>query len=80
MEIEYEENNVCSEGIHEDYTYGFLFYSKKKRIVLDDGNKEYLIDAAEVLLETEYVFIEELRKLDPLKIPGLRARVKLQTN
>lgn len=72
--------SVCNEGIHENYTYGFLFYSKKKRIVLDDGNKEHPIDAAEVLLEEEYVFIEELRKLDSLKIPGLRARVKLQTN
>jgi hypothetical protein len=71
---------VFSGGIHEDYNYGFLFYSKNKRIVLDDGNKEYHIDAAEVLLETEYVFIEELRKLEPLKIPGLRARIKLQMN
>ncbi|WP_033708629.1 hypothetical protein [Bacillus cereus] len=72
--------SVCNEGIHENYTYGFLLYSKKKRIVFDDGNKEYPIDAAEVLLEEEYVFIEELRKLVSLKIPGLRARVKLQTN
>ncbi|PFS76592.1 MULTISPECIES: hypothetical protein [Bacillus cereus group] len=71
---------VCNEGIHEDYTYGFLFYSKNKRIVLDDGNQEYPIDAAEVLLEKEYVFIDELMKLDPLKIPGLRARIKLQAN
>ncbi|EOO04878.1 hypothetical protein IAW_05885 [Bacillus cereus str. Schrouff] len=69
--------SVCNEGIHEDYTYGFLFYSKNKRIVLDDGGNEYRIDAAEVLLEKEYVFIEELRKLDPLKIPGLRARIKI---
>ncbi|HDR4368597.1 hypothetical protein P5815_29050 [Bacillus cereus] len=67
-------------GIHEDYTYGFLFYSKNKKIVLDDGNQEYPIDAAEVLLEKEYVFIDELMKLDPLKIPGLRARIKLQAN
>ncbi|PEB22177.1 hypothetical protein COO05_23700 [Bacillus toyonensis] len=72
--------SVCNEGIHEDYTYGFLFYSKNKRIVLDDGNQEYPIDAAEVLLEKEYVFIDELMKLDPLKIPGLRARIKLQAN
>ncbi|QDQ03708.1 hypothetical protein [Bacillus sp. BD59S] len=72
--------SVCIEGIHEDYTYGFLFYSKNKRIVLDDGVQEYPIDAAEVLLEKEYVFIEELRKLDSLKIPGLRARIKLQAN
>lgn len=70
--------SVCIEGIHEDYTYGFLFYSKNKRIVLDDGDQEYPINAAEVLLEKEYVFIEELRKLDPLKIPGLRARIRLQ--
>ncbi|AJG73698.1 hypothetical protein FOC89_00725 (plasmid) [Bacillus thuringiensis] len=69
---------VCNEGIHEDYTYGFLFYSRNKRIVLDDGVQEYPIDAAEVLLEKEYVFIDELRKLDPLKVPGLRARIKLQ--
>ncbi|MDX5746176.1 hypothetical protein SIM20_23895 [Bacillus cereus group sp. BfR-BA-02570] len=69
-----------NEGIHEDYTYGFLFYSKNKRIVLDDGGKEYQINAAEVLLEKEYVFIGELMKLDPLKIPGLRARIKLQVN
>ncbi|AWC30994.1 hypothetical protein R6231_14580 [Bacillus cytotoxicus] len=72
--------SVCNEGIHEIYTYGFLFYSKNKGIVLDDGNKEYPIDAAEVLLEKEYVFIEELSKLDPLKIPGLRARIKLHHN
>ncbi|QUW39848.1 hypothetical protein [Bacillus cereus] len=72
--------SVCNEGIHEDYTYGFLFYSKNKRIVLDDGVQEYTIDTAEVLLEKEYVFIEELMKLDPLKIPGLRARIKLQVN
>lgn len=72
--------SVCIEGIHEDYTYGFLFYSKNKRIVLDDGDQEYPIDAAEVLLEKDYVFVEELRKLDPLKIPGLRARIKLQVN
>ncbi|EHL64977.1 hypothetical protein HMPREF1014_05587 [Bacillus sp. 7_6_55CFAA_CT2] len=72
--------SVCNEGIHEDYTYGFLFYSKNKRIVLDDGNQEYPIDAAEVLLEQEYVFIDELMKLDPIKIPGLRARIKLQAN
>ncbi|MFV1456650.1 hypothetical protein ACQVPJ_28230 [Bacillus mycoides] len=72
--------SICNEGIHEDYAYGFLFYSKNKRIVLDDGVKEYLIDAAEVLLEKEYVFIEELMKLDLLKIPGLRARIKLQNN
>ncbi|HDR6259329.1 hypothetical protein ABR780_26595 [Bacillus cereus] len=71
---------VCNEGIHEDYIYGFLFHSKNKRIVLDDGDQEYPIDTAEVLLEKEYVFIEELRKLDPLKIPGLRARIKLQEN
>ncbi|MGH0686054.1 hypothetical protein [Bacillus mycoides] len=70
--------SVCNDGIHEDYTYGFLFYSKNKRIVLDDGGNEYQIDAAEVLLEKDYVFVEELRKLDPLKIPGLRARIKLQ--
>jgi len=69
-----------NEGIHEDYTYGFLFYSKNKKIVLDDGNQEYPIDAAEVLLEKEYVFIDELMKLDPLKIPGLRARIKLKAN
>ncbi|MEC3226216.1 hypothetical protein P9027_30330 [Bacillus thuringiensis] len=72
--------SVCIEGIHEDYTYGFLFYSKNKRIVLDDGIQEYPIDAAEVLLEKEYVFIEELRKLDPLKILRLRARIQLQVN
>ncbi|PFC34348.1 hypothetical protein [Bacillus cereus] len=72
--------SVCIEGIHEDYTYGFLFYSENKRIVLDDGDQEYPIDAAEVLLEKEYVFIEELMKLDPLKIPGLRARIKSQVN
>ncbi|WP_144609071.1 hypothetical protein [Bacillus cereus] len=72
--------SVCIEGIYEDYTYGFLFYSENKRIVLDDGDQEYPIDAAEVLLEKEYVFIEELMKLDPLKIPGLRARIKLQVN
>jgi hypothetical protein len=72
--------SVCNEGIHEDYTYGFLFYSENKRIVLDDGVQEYPIDAAEVLLEKEYVFIDELIKLDPLKIPGLRARIKLQAN
>ncbi|PFO65923.1 hypothetical protein COJ83_18205 [Bacillus cereus] len=71
---------VCNEGIHEDYIYGFLFHSKNKKIVLDDGDQEYPIDTAEVLLEKEYVFIEELRKLDPLKIPGLRARIKLQAN
>lgn len=71
---------VCNEGIHEDYTYGFLFYSRNKRIVLDDGVQEYPIDAAEVLLEKEYVFIDELRKLDPLKVPGLRARIKVQAN
>jgi hypothetical protein len=69
--------SVCNEGIHENYTYGFLFYSKNKRIVLDDGDKEYPVDAAEVLLEKEYVFIEELKKLDQVKIPGLRARIKL---
>ncbi|WP_404529011.1 hypothetical protein [Bacillus sp. RC236] len=69
-----------NEGIHENYIYGFLLYSKNRRIVLDDGNKEYPIDAAEVLLEKEYVFIEELRRLDPLKIPGLRARIQLQVN
>lgn len=72
--------SVCNEGFHEDYTYGFLFYSKNKRIVLNDGDKEYPIDAAEVLLEKEYVFIEELMKLDLLKIPGLRARIKVQMN
>lgn len=72
--------SVCIEGIHGDYTYGFLFYSENKRIVLDDGDQEYPIDAAEVLLEKEYVFIEELIKLDPLKIPGLRARIKVQAN
>ncbi|MFF2884768.1 hypothetical protein [Bacillus toyonensis] len=72
--------SVCNDGIHEDYTYGFLFYSKNKRIVLDDGGNEYQIDAAEVLLEKEYVFIEELIKLDPLKMTGLRARIKLQVN
>lgn len=72
--------SVYIEGIHEDYTYGFLFYSKNKRIVLDDGVQEYPIDAAEVLLEKEFVFIDELRKLDPLKIPGLRARIKVQAN
>lgn len=72
--------SVCIEGIHEDYTYGFLFYSENKRIVLDDGDQEYPIDAAEVLLEKEYVFIEELIELDPLKVPGLRARIKLQVN
>ncbi|MEB9963604.1 hypothetical protein P4159_00565 [Bacillus thuringiensis] len=71
---------MCNEGIHEDYAYGFLFYSKDKSIVLGDGDKEYPIDAAEVLLEKRYVFIEELRKLDPLKVPGLRARIKLQMN
>ncbi|MDK7443453.1 hypothetical protein N7X28_26100 [Bacillus sp. SM-B1] len=70
--------SICNEGIHEDYTYGFLFYSKNKRIVLDDGVQEYSIDAAEVLLEKEFVFIDELRKLDPLKVPGLRARIKVQ--
>ncbi|MCU4770775.1 hypothetical protein [Bacillus toyonensis] len=70
--------SICNEGIHEDYTYGFLFYSKNKRIVLDDGVQEYPIDAAEVLLEKEFVFIDELMKLDPLKVPGLRARIKLQ--
>lgn len=72
--------SVYIEGIHEDYTYGFLFYSRNKRIVLNDGVQEYPIDAAEVLLEKEYVFIDELRKLDPLKVPGLRARIKLQAN
>ncbi|AAW30997.1 hypothetical protein [Bacillus thuringiensis] len=72
--------SVYIEGIHEDYTYGFLFYSKNKRIVLDDGVQEYPIDAAEVLLEKEFVFIDELRKLDPLKIPGLRARIKVQAS
>lgn len=70
--------SICNEGIHEDYTYGFLFYSKNKRIVLDDGVQEYSIDAAEVLLEKEFVCIDELRKLDPLKVPGLRARIKVQ--
>lgn len=72
--------SVCIEGIHEDYTYGFLFYSKNKRIVLDDGVQEYPIDVAEVLLEKEFVFIDELRKLDPLKVPGLRARIKVQAS
>ncbi|WES09654.1 hypothetical protein [Bacillus paranthracis] len=71
---------VCNEGIHEDYTYGFLFYSRNKRIVLNDGVQEYPIDAAEVLLEKEFVFIDELIKLDPLKVPGLRVRIKVQAN
>lgn len=70
----------CNEGIHEKYTYGFLFYSKDKSIILGDGDKEYPIDTAEVLLEKGYVFIEELRNLDPLKVPGLRARIQLQVN
>ncbi|TXR95373.1 hypothetical protein DN390_22045 [Bacillus sp. SH7-1] len=43
--------------MHEKYTYRFLFHSKNKRIVLDDGDKEYPVDAAEVLLGKEYVFI-----------------------
>lgn len=68
------------EGIHEKYTYGFLPHSKNKRIVLDDGDKEYPVDATEVLLGKEYVFIGELRKLDRLKVPGLRARIKVQAN
>ncbi|MED1305154.1 hypothetical protein BK704_01680 [[Bacillus thuringiensis] serovar konkukian] len=72
--------SICNEGIHEDYTYGFLFYSKNKGIVLDDGVQEYPIDEAEVLLEKEFVFIDELRKLDPLKVPGLRARIKVQAS
>ncbi|WP_242785819.1 hypothetical protein [Bacillus cereus] len=72
--------SIYNEGIHGGYTYGFLFYSENKRIVLDDGDQEYLIDAAEVLLEKDYVFVEELRKLDPLKVPGLRARIKSQVN
>ncbi|MEC0899881.1 MULTISPECIES: hypothetical protein [Bacillus] len=71
---------VCNEGIHEDYTYGFLFYSRNKRIVLNDGVQEYPIDAAEVLLEKEFVFIDELIKLDPLKVLGLRVRIKVQAN
>ncbi|MCU5024975.1 hypothetical protein OB988_21165 [Bacillus cereus] len=72
--------SIYNEGIHGGYTYGFLFYSENKRIVLDDGDQEHPIDAAEVLLEKEYVFIEELMKLDPLKISELRARIKLQVN
>ncbi|EDZ49887.1 MULTISPECIES: hypothetical protein [Bacillus cereus group] len=65
-------------GKREGYIYGYIFLSGNKGLVLDEGPNEYPIDSAELLINGEFVFMENLT-LDLLKtqdLYGSRARIK----
>ncbi|MDA2654278.1 hypothetical protein P5815_28045 [Bacillus cereus] len=65
-------------GKREGYIYGYIFLSGNKGLVLDEGSDEYPIESAELLIDGEFVFMENLT-LDLLKrknLYGSKARIK----
>ncbi|EJR05455.1 hypothetical protein II7_05382 [Bacillus cereus MSX-A12] len=65
-------------GKREGYIYGYIFLSGNKGLVLDEGPNEYPIDSAELLINGEFVLLENLT-LDLLKkknLYGSKARIK----
>jgi hypothetical protein len=63
----------------EGYIYGYIFLSGNKGLVLDEGSNEYLIESAELLINGEFVLMENLT-LDLLRrkknLYGSKARIK----
>lgn len=68
--------NEFRSGKREGYIYGYLFLSGNKGLVLDEGPNEYPVDSAELLIDGEYVLVENLKSLDVKKINGSKARIK----
>jgi hypothetical protein len=65
-------------GKREGYIYGYIFLSGNKGLVLDEGSNEYLIESAELLINGEFVLMENLT-LDLLRrknLYGSKARIK----
>ncbi|MGH0736115.1 hypothetical protein ACQVQ3_24525 [Bacillus cereus] len=65
-------------GKREGYIYGYIFRSGNKGLVLDEGPNEYPIESAELLINGEFILMENLT-LDLLKtnnLYGSRARIK----
>lgn len=70
--------NNYSSGKRNGYIYGYLFNSGKLGLVLDEGSKEYPIKSAELLINGEFILVENLT-LDLLVSKGLygsKARIK----
>lgn len=65
-------------GKREGYIYGYIFLSGNKGLVLDEGSNEYLIESAELLINGEFVLMENLtldllrRKIYTVLKQGLR--------
>ncbi|ACK98578.1 MULTISPECIES: hypothetical protein [Bacillus cereus group] len=65
-------------GKREGYIYGYIFLSGNNGLVLDEGPHEYPIESAELLINGEFILMENLT-LDLLKtkeLYGSRARIK----
>ncbi|MCM3358087.1 hypothetical protein [Psychrobacillus sp. MER TA 171] len=66
-------------GKKDGYIYGYIFYSGIKGLVLDEGSNEYPVNSAELLIDGEFVLVQNLT-LDLLKSKGLygsKARIKV---
>ncbi|MGR6004690.1 hypothetical protein ACT7C0_28665 [Bacillus cereus] len=62
----------------EGYIYGYIFLSGNKGLVLDEGSNEYPIELAELLINGEFVLMENLT-VDLLRrknLYGSKARIK----
>lgn len=65
-------------GKREGYIYGYIFLSGNKGLVLDEGSNEYPIELAELLINGEFVLMENLtvdllrRKIYTVLKQGLR--------
>jgi hypothetical protein len=66
-------------GKREGYIYGYIFLSGNKgALVLDEGSNEYPIELAELLINGEFVLMENLT-VDLLRkknLYGSKARIK----
>lgn len=65
-------------GKRDGYIYGYIFYSGNNGLVLDEGPNEYPVDSAELLIDGEFVLVENLT-LDLLRSNGLygsKGRIK----
>jgi hypothetical protein len=65
-------------GKRDGYIYGYIFYSGNIGLVLDESPNEYPVGSAELLIDGEFVLMENLT-LDLLESKGLygsKARIK----
>ena len=77
-DLQVQVRRKMSGGKREGYIYGYIFLSGNKGLVLDEGSNEYPIELAELLINGEFVLMENLT-VDLLRrknLYGSKARIK----